>query len=185
MCNIKEYDKSINKIKDAFDAYFPLMKKLDKDIREVNGSICDSYHFMELNDLDVVRGYKAYKELQQKLQLRRKLKTNIDYLKSISEELNIAKNTFDALDKKYADPEYKPRVNDELFQSESVKTISKSKPKRAFKNVNEAVEYLRSIKGKKAIIKDTKISAAIECGKAYHGYLWFYEDNIISCKKIS
>lgn len=48
---------------------------------EIDKEICDIQHFIELTPLDIQRGYKLAKQLQDALQERRRLKDNYEMLR--------------------------------------------------------------------------------------------------------
>ena len=182
--NLQKQQELINNIRELSSQYKEVVGSLKEDVREINSSICDSYHYMEQTDLDVVRGYKAYKELQGKLRTRRELKNNIKYINSIAGEMGMIKAAYTEIDKQLADAEYLPRIHDELFEAESPNSIVSHESHR-FCSLDTLARYLRSFGMKDGTKPRNRLQDAIESGTPYCGHILCYEGGLYLAKKLS
>lgn len=88
------------------------------ELSQVDLEISDIYHYIEFNNLDVQRGFKIYKQLQDALRRRRVIKDRIEIVKVMRQHGINKKNLSSVLE--YMGTEHKktytPRVLKELFE---------------------------------------------------------------------
>lgn len=83
---------------------------------KVEAAINDIYHYIEFSNLNVVDGFKAYKQLQYYLQQRRKIKDAEQLAGLLSNNESINLSGYIAAMKSQANRNYTPRVLPELFK---------------------------------------------------------------------
>lgn len=122
-CKMQQSD-IVSRIQDfakiAHDAKSHL-SKIGSELDVVENKLVDMYHYIAIKDLDVVRGYKIYKQLQSLLRERRKLKDEKKLSEAFLRDLETSNYNFDS----YTTAEsllhtrtYTPRVMPELFDDE-------------------------------------------------------------------
>lgn len=128
-CKIIEVSKTLadvfngNKEPDAplafnADSFEPMKKDLTDKLAKIDQEICDIYHYIEFNNLDAYRGFKAYKLLQDTLIRRREVKDDLLKIQIITETVvpdlfnGRLEQRIDGINKRT----YKPRVLTELFE---------------------------------------------------------------------
>lgn len=90
-------------------------KQLLDDLSVADQEISDIYHFIELNQLNVCEGYKAYKMLRDTLLSRRQIKNKLyilDQLSMVCKDSNVAKQN-----EVYHNRVYRPRQLTGLFKN--------------------------------------------------------------------
>jgi hypothetical protein len=81
------------------------------ELRRVDRELSDLEHYMEFTDLDIRRGFKAYKTLQNLRQTRRELKRKSKLAKEINSQ-NIDPNIIKSIIGYLKNVSYKPRETD-------------------------------------------------------------------------
>ena len=91
------------------------ISEVGKAVSEADRELCDIYHYIEFNDLNVVGGYKAYKMLQDILRRRRLAKDEYALVQSVHDNRKQLNKIQAVLDRQRT---YIPRVYDGLFEKE-------------------------------------------------------------------
>ena len=113
-----DVDEMMESLEKNFDLLVKRRKVLELELLEIEREITDIRHAMEFHNLDVDKGYKIYKIMQERLIRRRKNKdetSKIDYILSGGIKGLTSKQTrkrFESLENR----EYTPRVLKELFE---------------------------------------------------------------------
>jgi len=116
MCKVFELAKQLNTTIKELELEYDA---IDKGVADVDKEILDIYHFIEFNDLDVVRGYKIYKELQTTLRKRRDLKDAQAITSELrNTDLSIINASLDLSLETFENRGYRPRARQDLFYSE-------------------------------------------------------------------
>lgn len=91
--------------------------ELSKRLSKIDQEITDIQHYIELTNLNVVQGYKAYKLLHEKLIKRRAIKDDMWKFQLLSnvKVSDIFDGTFDKSLAEFNNKTYNPRVLKELF----------------------------------------------------------------------
>lgn len=84
---------------------------LAEELRRVDRELSDLEHFIEFTDLDIRRGFKAYKKLQTLRQTRRELKRRLKLAKEINSQ-NIDPNVIKSVISYLKNVNYRPRELD-------------------------------------------------------------------------
>jgi len=97
-------------------------KKLPTEMSEVDLKMTDILHYIEFTDLDVRRGYKIYKMLQEVLRDRRKIKNRqslYDSMKAHGISLKNIESVIHKIDE-INHRDYTPRIMNELFDGKGI-----------------------------------------------------------------
>lgn len=108
-------DNILRFTEDDFDCY---KKALHQDLIAVNDEQQDILHYIEFNNLDVFKGYKAYKMLHDCRQRRRVIKDEITKLEIFRTSTwdNLKDGKVTERINKFDDREYTPRALTKLFE---------------------------------------------------------------------
>lgn len=93
------------------------ISELGKAVSEIDRELCDVYHYIEFNDLNVVGGYRAYKMLQGILRRRRLAKDEYAIAQSVHDNWKSLNRIQSCLERNRI---YTPRVLTELFATQEV-----------------------------------------------------------------
>lgn len=97
------------------------LSKITKQLDAVEAKLVDVYHYIQLHDLDVVRGYKIYKQLQELLKERRVLKDEKKLTEAFIRDLESSNTLFDSFftaESLLHTRTYSPRALPELFEND-------------------------------------------------------------------
>ena len=78
-----DVEQALKSVRDIYVNYPKIYEQLQEELRKLDMETQDLLHYMELKNLDVQRGYIAYKELQEVRQKRRQVKDQIEILEPI------------------------------------------------------------------------------------------------------
>ena len=78
-------EEAIKSVRDVYVNAPRRYEQLEKDLKKLDMETQDLLHLMELKDLNLYLGFKAYKDLQRVRQERRKVKDEMDLLEPILE----------------------------------------------------------------------------------------------------
>ena len=97
-------------------------KNLPTEMSEVDHKITDILHYIEFTDLDVRRGYKIYKMLQEVLRDRREIKNRQSLYDSMKAHGISLKNVESVIQKinQINHLHYTPRIMNELFEGKEI-----------------------------------------------------------------
>lgn len=171
----KKYIETLVQLLSDYDSQ---NSSLNKKLRDVDQSILDQYHDIELTDYDVVRGYRAYKKLQTTLRNRRDIKDSYSIIIKIEPQMkeitSIVKNTLNHINNR----EYANRTEDNLFEGDGEKTSEYM----IFDTFDDAYNYLKGYDKSTAQIKKSKVKEqvikAIETGLPYRRHYWFRDSEL-------
>jgi len=194
---VNDLNNIVNKISDEGN-------KRSKDLSNIDKELTDVYHYIEFSNFDVVRGYKAYKELQDVLKKRREIKNDLKLLSNLRANIPGLDKVNEACiisDIDVNNQNYTPRVREDLFNTTStelnieeiatssgIAQVYMNKPMKAyskhkrhnFNNLKEAMEFVISTSVPTSICQNTykkiakKIIKACLENSRYNGYSWIF-----------
>lgn len=113
--DFSEITPHMNSLNDMLSNIAKYREYLAAEHSKVEAAITDIYHYIEFTDLNVVDGFKAYKQLQDYLKQRRKIKDAEQLANLLSNNESINLSGYVATVKAQSDRNYTPRVLPELF----------------------------------------------------------------------
>ena len=124
--NIYNFSEILKQASDYMKNLHVRIQHVQSEIEKAEKENTDIGHYIEWNDLNASNGFKIYKQQQDCLRRRRKLKDELDYLESIDKQsknafrhqngLELIVNSIEKTKNLHENRRYTPRVRKDLFE---------------------------------------------------------------------